>query len=84
MTHPRVEVEWEDAASEDRWQEMDEAVVGLSRPWLVRSIGYLIHDTEDGVILAGSVDPEDSVCMTLKIPRGMIKEITPLTGGVKD
>lgn len=73
-----VEIEWEDAASEDRWQDRDEAIDGLAKPWLVRSVGHLIHDTQDGVILAGSIDPEGSVCMTLKIPRGMIRKIAEL------
>lgn len=75
MSAPRVEVEWEDAASEDKWQTMAEAVDGLERPWMVNSIGYLIHDTPEGVILAGSIDPEGNVCMALKIPRGMIRKI---------
>lgn len=75
MSHPKVTVEWEDAASEDKWQEMSEAIAGLARPWIVNTVGYLIHDTDEGVILAGSIDPEGSVCMTLKIPRGMIRKI---------
>lgn len=74
MSHPKVMIEWEDAASEDKWQSLEQAISGLSKPWMVSSIGYLIHEAEDGVILAGSFDPEGNVCMTLKVPRGMIRK----------
>lgn len=76
-----VRVLWVDAVSEDKWQDVQEAKDSFVGDWNVQSIGYLIEDDpEHGyIVLGGSVGLEGDVCMTLKIPRGMIKEVVKLS-----
>jgi len=79
--YPMVRVLWVDAVSEDKWQDVEEAKDSFMDDWNVQSIGYLIkNEPEDSyIVLGGSVGLEGDVCMTLKVPRGMIKEITHLS-----
>ena len=75
---PLVMIDWEDAKlidSEATWVDADaetkyEALV-------VRTVGFVLSDTPEGVILTHSLSP---VVMAPRdqIPRGMIRKITPL------
>ncbi len=68
-----VEVIWNDAASNpNTWVGLDE----ISGHEQVRSVGFLVKQTDDFIALAGSVSNEDvddeTVGNTLSIPKGMV------------
>lgn len=75
--YPMVYVEWYDACSEDAWQSADEAIAHRTEDWLVKSVGFLIKEDKELIQLCGSAGFTD-VCMTLKIPRGMVKKMVDL------
>lgn len=68
-----VYVEWFDAESTDEWTfkaEVDHKIA------VVKSIGWLIHDSKKSITLAQNYDSSnDAYSMLMKIPRGMIKKM---------
>ena len=51
----RVEIEWLDSISEGRWNSLDNIEREATRDAMChRSIGYLIIDNDDFVLIAGS------------------------------
>lgn len=83
-----VEVVWEDAVSDDPWKSLAEALQEADdSEHLIHSVGYMLRETDQYIFMGGSTDMLRDVCMTLKIPRGMVRSITPLTrlpGAIKD
>ena len=67
----KVEVEWLDSISEGRWYGKDAVIAEATREAMVhRSLGYLLHENEDMVLLAGSRSETGvMVCDTMQIPR---------------
>lgn len=71
--YPLYVVVWDDAESEVTWQE--EPLQPLE-PSLCTSIGFLIRDEPDRILIADSYFPGTrTISNTIKIPRGMIKEM---------
>ena len=54
-----VYVEWDDAATRSCWMDLDEIERYRQATWLVRQCGFLLEDTDQHVLLAGSWTPDD-------------------------
>ena len=81
-----VLVEWGDAWVKAGAQKID----SLScTPAIVQTVGYLVKESESGVVVSPEYWPEDKLGINdgdevgypSFIPRGMILKITPLTAG---
>lgn len=71
-----VEVIWDDAAGLGRgW--MDHSL-DPPKPWLVISVGFLVNDGLDHIIIAQDTDLEGSHNGRTQIPRGMIRKMKVL------
>ena len=71
--YPLFVVIWDDAESEVSWQE--EPLEPLA-PCLCTSIGFLVRDEPDRILIADSYFPGTrTISNTIKIPRGMIREM---------
>ena len=79
MADPKiVEVEWLDTVSEKRWTDRIHTVKTL-RPSHCVSYGLLLDDTEDYLMVAGSVDEHnDNVDHVDCIPKSAILKVTVL------
>ena len=75
--YPLFVVIWDDAESEVSWQE--EPLEPLAA-CLCTSIGFLIRDEPDRILIADSYFPGTrTISNTIKIPRGMVKEMYEIT-----
>lgn len=75
--YPLYVVVWDDAESEVSWQE--EPLQPLE-PCLCTSIGFLVRDEPDRILIADSYFPGTrTISNTIKIPRGMIREMYEVT-----
>jgi hypothetical protein len=73
--YPAIRIIWDDAESDAAWQDEPTAPLG---PTLMLSIGFLIRDEPDYILMADTYELGPNTKMignTNKIPRGMIKEI---------
>lgn len=73
---PIVVVDWMDAdTATDGWKSRDKvAAEGVKT---VHTVGFLVSDTKDRVIVVGDYDPtDDNANGGSIIPRGMIKRMT--------
>lgn len=70
-----VYVEWLDAYTQAAgWKNIKK--LRKQKPVLVRSVGYLVKDDPDFIIVAGTYVEEDGDCDgDVTIPRGMIKMV---------
>lgn len=75
-----VEVEWLDSMSEGRWMDTETAISRATREVMLhRSVGYLIHETDDLILLAGSRgESSEHVSDTMQIPRVAILAVHDL------
>ena len=65
--------EWGDAAQIKGWQHFEFEHVCFS-------VGYLVHDAEDHIILAAQVTADfKAMAMASRIPKGVIKSMVVLT-----
>ena len=76
MTERMVEVEWEDANSAHRWQNEDDDHHTVH----VWSVGYLLRDDEEGIMLTYGFDgnTERQRNCTIAIPRSAIRNVWEL------
>lgn len=73
--YPLVEVVWDDAAGlKDGWTAKHEK----PEPYIALSVGFLIHDGPDHILIAQDTDAEGSHNGRTQIPRGMVKQIKVL------
>ena len=73
--YPMVEVVWDDAAGlKDGWTAKHEK----PEPYIALSIGFLIHDGPDHILIAQDTDESGSHNGRTQIPRGMVKHIKVL------
>ena len=87
MNPPMVNIVWLDTneCSMSAWQTKDELLA--SQVCTIDSIGYLMADREDCVIIAGDKDllnEDDLHGRTQIIPKGVIKDIQYLTVKQRD
>ena len=67
-----VEIHWIDSMSYDTWVSIDTL---SDKSGNIKTVGYRIRETDDGVIVAGSLDEDNSnVSGTMMIPWECIKE----------
>lgn len=67
-----VEVVWDDAAGfRDGWKDKMDPI----EPQLALSVGFLIVDTPDHIIIAGDTDERGAHNGRTQIPRGMVRKI---------
>jgi hypothetical protein len=67
-----VEVIWDDAAGfRDGWKDKTDPI----EPQLALSVGFLLIDTPDHIIIAGDTDERGAHNGRTQIPRGMVKQI---------
>lgn len=78
-----VIVYWLDAHSVDGWHNAEE--LAKLEPMEVRSVGWVVGQTNDILKLVTTVSPWEGkikdACMSLTIPKGMIKRVVSLTRG---
>ena len=84
-TRERVEVWWQDAATENGWLAEKDILADPNRTIQMRSLGYLLSDTEKHVVIAMSRYTDDAVtgppelvrkvAEVLSVPRGWIERI---------
>lgn len=74
---PLVKVVWTDAESSDGWED----IRGIDRRCHeIITIGHLIEDTEDHVVIAMNLDIHNDKCsMVMVIPNFWIEDITELS-----
>jgi len=75
-----VLVEWIDAWSEDGWHLTPEAHKLASHSVLCYSVGYVVQEDEDGILLSSAITKDGFGALWL-IPNGMIMKVTLLTEG---
>ena len=75
QTHDLVEIWWDDATElEAGWREdVDEP-----EPMLALSVGFLVWETKDHIILAQDTDGQGSHNGRGQIPKGMVKKMKVL------
>ena len=70
--YPMVEVVWNDAAGlQHGWTAKTEKL----EPQLCLSVGFLIRENDDHIMIASDTDAEGSHNGRTQIPRGMVKRI---------
>jgi len=73
--YPLVEVVWDDAAGfRHGWTAKEEKL----EPQLALSVGFLIRENDDHIMIASDTDAEGSHNGRTQIPRGMVKKIRVL------
>jgi hypothetical protein len=85
MSTPRaVRVRWLDAAhTAHRWEDRQEVVnrVVQAQKVPIVSVGQLVHEDENGVLVCVSVNELDDVAECVSIPRSAIVAIADLREG---
>ena len=73
-----IYVEWDDAESVTRWMDLEDldAFIGKVNP--IRQAGFLLHEDDHVLILAGQISPEDDykdekVGDVMRIPKTWIR-----------
>ena len=70
--YPLVEVWWDDASAlRHGWLEVSEEL----KPQMVLTVGFLIKETDDYIMIAQDVDPQGMHNGRSQIPRGMVRNI---------
>jgi len=75
QNYPLLEVWWDDAAGlRHGW----ESSVDKLEPQTVLSVGFLIKETDDHIVIAQDTDAEGSHNGRAQIPKGMVKRMKVL------
>lgn len=83
MSLARVEVEWHDSEGHSSWRLMREALAEVEQPLVHRSCGFLVAESDSGVLLAlnyreGGADEAELVADTIRIPRAVVRKMRKL------
>ena len=73
-----VEVEWGDAHSLDPWTPLESLDIDALVALPCNTYGIVLGTSEEGIMVAGSVNAAACTGANWFIPRGMIKSITVL------
>lgn len=76
--YPMVEVWWDDASGLRHGWELDLEKIEMQ---MVLSVGFIVKETDDHLILAQDVDSDGQHNGRSQIPKSMIKRITVLKKG---
>jgi hypothetical protein len=74
-------VTWLDINSGDRWMDLEEAIAWGEEKYAADfvTVGYILHQTPDFVIIAATIDTDQESYHDISmIPCSVIKSITPL------
>ncbi len=69
--YPLVEVRWLDAQTSHGWEDQTE--VDSEVP-VVTTVGFLLKETEESIVIASSVGQDKTHNSRITIPTGMIKD----------
>jgi len=70
---PLLLVKWFDTYSNDRWRDINEAKEWGSERLIIHSVGWLIDESKDHILLAGGIqDDEDMAHLFIHIPKANI------------
>lgn len=72
-------VEWGDAWSSSRWEEVGFEVGNVMIPEMVSTVGWLVQANDDGITVAGRIQESGACGVVSFIPNGMIKRVIHLT-----
>lgn len=78
MKYDIVEIEWLDAQSGFGQAETVEELIEYHKPIITHSIGYLLYECEEYLILGFMMFGEEMVKHNQLIPKGMIRQKTTL------
>ncbi len=76
--YPIVVIIWDDAETAGGWEEVPEEM----KPALATSMGFLVKESDDHILIASSYDDKHTNGR-LQIPKGMIKDMRYLDNGYK-
>lgn len=79
MKYPIIEVEWFDAQSGFGQAEFIEDAIQNMKPIHTFSVGYLLNENEESILLGFMLFGEDMVKHNQLIPKGMIKTTRKIT-----
>lgn len=65
-----IHVQWRDASSHDSWQPLSHAQE--PKDFLVETVGWLIGENKDAIVLGTGITHNGSTACTWTIPKGMI------------
>ena len=76
-----VQVSWWDASSNDRWRKRSD--VKNDERFVCYTVGWLVHENKTSITVASTISPldEETLSMTMNIPRGCIKKIVKVQSG---
>ena len=66
---PLVHIEWKDAQTGHGWEHQDDVQIEIP---IVTTIGFLIRDNDEGVMVASTVGSDLHCNARIVIPKGMI------------
>lgn len=66
---PLVHIEWKDAQTGHGWEDKENVLVEIP---IVTTVGFLIKETGDGVVIASTVGTDLQSNARISIPQGMI------------
>lgn len=72
-----VYVEWIDSASASEGRWVDLARISPD-PMLIRSVGWVLHDTKEALTVVASISEEDGCSGDTTIPRVAIRRVVTL------
>jgi hypothetical protein len=73
---PRVEVVWQDPGGSTGWHDPRDVADAFDHN-VVHSVGYLVEDSDRGVVLVAGYE-EGKYLDSTTIPRGVVQSVTPL------
>lgn len=79
----RIEVEWVDSSSRGQWDSVEGYKIKTARALRIRSIGYLLRSDRSEIVLIQSMGVNADVADSVTIPRGCVKTVRRLSGGLK-
>jgi hypothetical protein len=75
MKFPVVQLRWVDAQSIDGWEPLSEVLA--TPPTEVRTVGFLVGETDVAFFIANSIHDEEAAC-TMQVPKCCVLERTDL------
>jgi hypothetical protein len=66
---PLIHIEWKDAQTGHGWEHEEDLTIEIP---IVITVGFLIKENEDGVLIASSVGTDRHSNARIVIPKGMI------------
>jgi len=83
--YPLVEVIWDDATSlSQNWENKDEFAKKPLKPEIVLSVGFLVKESDDYLVLAMDTDSDGDHASRSQIPKGMVRKLKILRKEDKD